>query len=288
MIPPREQWCIQIDVTNACPRRCSNCTRLLAHARGRWDMSPEVFARAVEALVDCPAESPPDRRGRRKVVGMIGGEPLLHARFPELCEIMIAGIRETRHRGLWTGMQYGRHPFRVAVDRLIGPQPSPIGYLNQNLHDTECYHQPVLVAVEDLVQDERAMWELIDACPLQQEWSSTITPKVFFFCEVAACMDLVFDGPGGLPVTSACWRHDLAVYREQIERWCPRCGVCLPLEGRLDKEQVDDLSQSNLETLRRLGSPRVLAGDYALFDPERYDPSAHRAGWSPLRYLRKE
>ncbi|HUT89296.1 MAG TPA: radical SAM protein [Thermoguttaceae bacterium] len=294
MIPPREQWCIQIDVTNACPRRCSNCTRLLAHARGRWDVSLVDFARAVEALADFPAESTPDRRGRRKVVGIIGGEPLLHPQFAELCEIMIEAVPEMRHRGLWTGLRYDRHPFRAAVERLIGPKPSPAGnrdatggYLNQNLHDKDCFHQPVLVAVQDVVRDEAAMWELIDRCPLQEEWSAAITPKGFFFCEVAGAMDLVFVGPGGLPVTPACWRHDLAAYREQIERWCPRCGVCLPLAGRLDRERVDDVSRSNLETLRRLKSPRILAGDYALFDTEAYDPSTHRPGWTPLEYLRK-
>jgi len=295
MIPPREQWCIQIDVTNACPRRCSNCTRLLAHARKRWDMSVEDFARAVEALEDFPTQSPPDRRGRRKVVGIIGGEPLLHPEFPRLCEIMIEAIPQMRHRGLWTGVRCERHPYRAAVQRLIGPRPSPAatpneraGYLNQNLHDTQCSHQPVLVAVRDVVHDEAAMWEWIDRCPLQQQWSATITPKGFFFCEVAGALDLVFDGPGGLPVTPACWRHDLAEYRGQIERWCPRCGVCLPLEGRLDSEEVDDISRSNLQTLRRLGSPRVLAGMYAAFDAGKYDPEAFREDWAPLRYLGKK
>jgi hypothetical protein len=294
VIPPREQWCIQIDVTNGCTRRCSNCTRLLAHARGRRDMSLADFARAARALADFPAASPPDRRGRRKVVGIIGGEPLLHPRFPELCEIMIEAIPRMRHRGLWTGIRYENHPHRAAAERLIGPRPSPAqnpaetgGYLNQNLHKKACFHQPVLVAVRDVVEEERAMWEWIERCPLQQEWSATITPKGFFFCEVAGALDLVFDGPGGLPVTPACWRHDLGAYREQIERWCPRCGVCLPLAGRSDKERRDDVSRSNLHDLRRLKSPRILAGDYVLFDGEAYDPWTHRPDWAPLRYLRK-
>jgi hypothetical protein len=287
VIPPREQWCIQIDVTNACPRRCANCTRLLAHARARWDMTPDDFARAVDALADFPAESTPDRQGRRKVVGMIGGEPLGHPEFPRLCEIMVRALPEMRHRGLWTGVRYEKHRHRAAVERLIGSGRSRAGYLNQNLHDRECFHQPVLVAVRDVVDDEAAMWRLIDACPLQREWSSAITPKGFFFCEVAAAMDLVFDGPGGLPVNPACWRHDLAEYRSQIERWCPRCGVCLPLEGRRDRDGVDDVSPGNLDALRRLGSPRILAGQYALFDPDRYHPDARRPDWAPLRYLRK-
>ena len=287
MIPPRQQWCIQIDVTNACPRRCSNCTRLLAHARARWDVSLDDFARAVDALRDFPAESTPDRRGRRKVVGMIGGEPLWHPQFDRLCEVMIEAIPEMRYRGLWTGVRYEKHGHRATVERLIGKGPSPVGYLNQNLHDKECFHQPILVAVRDVVEEEAVMWRLIDACPLQQEWSSAITPKGFFFCEVAAAMDLVFDGPGGLPVSPACWRHDLADYRAQIERWCPRCGVCLPLEGRRDNERVDDVSPSNLDALRRLGSPRVRTGQYALFDAEKYHRSKAPSGWTPLRYLRR-
>ena len=286
MIPPREQWCIQIDVTNACPRRCSNCTRLLAHARERWDMSVEGFAGAVEALEDFPTDSPADRRGRRKVIGIIGGEPLLHPQFPELCEIMIEAVPQMQYRGLWTGLRYDEHPFRAAVDRLIGPKSSPIGYLNENLHDKACFHQPVLVAVQDAIRDERAMWEWIDRCPLQEEWSATITPKGFFFCEVAAAMDMIFEGPGGIPVTPGCWRHDLADYRDQIERWCPRCGVCLPLPGRPDHQRVDDLSQSNLQLLRKLGSPRVRKGDYVLFDSSAYQEQRNRAGWQPLRYLR--
>lgn len=258
-------------------------------------MSVDDFGRAVEALADFPADSPPDRRGRRKVVGIIGGEPLLHPRFAELCEIMIEAVPQMRYRGLWTGIRYENHPHRAAVDRLIGPRSSSAetsdesrGYLNQNLHDKACFHQPILVAVRDVVQDEAAMWNWIDACPLPQEWSSAITPKGFFFCEVAAAMDLVFDGPGGLPVTPACWRHDIAWYREQIEQWCPRCGMCLPLEGRLDRDRVDDVSRGNLEALRRLGSPRILAGQYVLLEAEDYDPSTHRPGWAPLRYLRKK
>jgi hypothetical protein len=75
----------------------------------------------------------------------------------------------------------------------------------------------------------------------------------------------------------------LADYREQIERWCPRCGVCLPLVGRPDSERRDDVSPGNLGALEALGSPRVAAGEVVEFDTEKYEPPPD---WEPLRYLR--
>ena len=283
MIPPREQWCIQIDVTNACPRKCSNCTRMLSHARQPFLMTPAVFEQACRALADFPGESPADREGRQKVVGIIGGEPLLHPTFPELLEIFERIFPDPKQPGLWTGLKWKSHRYADLIRRVF---PQPPAYINPNDHSTPCYHQPVLVAVRDMVPDEDEMWRLINACPLQELWSAAITPKGFFFCEVAAAFDMIFDGPGGLPITEGCWMHDLADYRDQIERWCPRCGVCLPLPGRRDNENTDDVTGSNLEELRRLGSPRVSAGECVVFDPKVLALKHPGNDWNPLRYLR--
>lgn len=297
MIPPRQQWCIQIDVTNACGRGCSNCTRLTSHARQPFFMDAPTFERACRALAAFPEESEPDRKGRRKVVGVIGGEPLAHPDFPQLVNLMRRIIPEPSYRGLWTGLHWPSHKHAGAVEHLLGGRPSAtttvapvrrgaMGYLNWNPHvDPPCLHQPVLVAIEEVIRDEQQMWRLIDRCPLQEDWSATITPKGFFFCEVAGAMDMIFGGPGGLPITPGCWCHDLADYRDQIERWCPRCGVCLPLVGRLDREGMDDVTEANLEALRQVGSPRALAGDVVLYDAGRL---ADRNGWQPLRYMRGE
>jgi len=292
MIPPRKQWCIQIDVTNACPRRCANCTRLCAHAREPFTMDRATFETAARALAAFPTDSPPDPSGRRKLVGLIGGEPLLHPQFPELVTILRAAVPERSHRGLWTGLDFRQHRHRDSIDRLLGPRPTVDvapqprgagGYLNQNLHhpNTPSRHQPVLVAIQDVVRDEAAMWRLIEQCPLQRAWSASITPKGFFFCEVAGALDTIFEGPGGLPITPGCWRHDLADYRQQIERWCPRCGICLPLVPRVDGEARDDVSASNLQALIRLKSPRVLRGEFVEFDASRWEPPEN---WEPLRY----
>ena len=289
MIPPRKQWCIQIDVTNACTRACSNCTRMTAHAREPFFMDRACFERACDALATFPTESDPDPFGRRKVVGIIGGEPLLHPEFGVLVTIMRRFLPNAAFRGLWTGVNWPLHRHADDVHRLLGGWSTSVspgesgGYLNWNMHLPACIHQPVLVAIQDVVHDDARMWELINRCPLQEQWSATITPKGFFFCEVAGAMDMVFDGPGGLPVTPGCWRHDLAEYRGQIEQWCPRCGVCLPLTGRRDDEQQDDVSESNARTLRHLGSPRVLEGAIVPFSAERWEPPRD---WEPLRYKR--
>jgi len=281
MIPPREQWCIQIDVTNACVRACSNCTRMIGHARETWFMPVDAFAAAVNALARFPADSPPDRLRRQKVVGMIGGEPLLHPEFPELCRLMAEAIPDPCQRGLWTGLNWRSHRHAAIIDRTF---PRPPAYINPNDHTGLVCHHPVLVAARDVLPAED-LWPAIERCELQEKWSASITPKGFFFCEVAGAFDTVFDGPGGMAVTPDCWTLDLDAYRQQIALWCPRCGICVPgLPKRRDSESRDDISQSNLATLQLLGSPRVAEGRYRLFEPCEYEPPDRAE--SPIHYLK--
>jgi len=275
MIPPREQWCIEVDVTSACQRRCSNCLRLsVAHRPEPWHMSVEQYAAALDAAAGF-VKQPSDKKRRRRHIGMIGGEPLLHPKFLELCQVLEQKIPR-EHRAIFTGVKLDSHPFGAIVRRVFS-------YVNENLHNTNCFHQPVLVAPVDVVPDEAERREYISKCLLQEEWSSTFTPKGFFFCEVAGAFDAAFDGPGGMSVEPECWKHDLDHYNEQIERWCHRCGVCLPLPGRLDSEHVDDVSPTNLQALKDINSPRVARGQYAEVDESML---RSRAGWKPFAYLR--
>jgi len=281
MIDTAQQWCQQIDVTNLCPRRCSNCTRMLTHARNGWAMDPDTFRQAVAALADFPEQSPPDLYNRHKVIGLIGGEPLLHPQFPNLCRIFAELVPDRARRGLWTSADLDGHPYQ----QLIG---ETFGYLNHNPHQQQVVHQPILVAVRELVEDPADMWRLIEDCWLQKMWSGAITPKGYFYCEVAAAFDAIFDGPGGLPIEPGCWARPLDDHRELIERWCIRCGACVPLEGRDDWQQRDDISPGNLEELKRLRSPRVRRGEVVLFDAAGWCAEANRPGWNPQRYLRGE
>ena len=133
MIPPRQQWAIQIEATNACTRRCANCTRLVPHVREPYFMDLDTFTRAVDALADFPTQSDPDGIGRDwvnrdgKIIGIMGGEPLLHPRFADLVGIMANRIPK-QNRGLWTGLPLTGHRH----ERLIHES---FRYINHNLHD---------------------------------------------------------------------------------------------------------------------------------------------------------
>jgi len=289
LISPRQQWAIQIDVTNTCPRRCSNCTRLIAHQLDsrHWFMPHDRFRQAVLAVRDFLTDSQPDAHGRPKLIGVIGGEPLLHPGFDALCRILADLVPDKEARGLWTGLPresraYQR--FALLIDATFG-------YVNRNYHDPaamareglpagDCYHQPVLAAARELAPNRAAMWRWIEGCWLNRLWASAVTPKGFFFCEVAAALDAVFEGPGGLPVAPGCWDWPLEGYAEQIERWCPRCGVCVPLPGRLDRDEIDDVTPGALLELCQLGSPRALGGRCRLVT------AAGCADWKPEHYLR--
>lgn len=283
MIPPRQHWAIQAETTNACPRSCSNCTRSLPHARKRFFVSPDEFRTMLNAvrlfITDSdPHPNDPTRNYGKKLIGMMGGEPTIHPKFAELCEIMREVIPGRDHRGLWSGWRPGMEKYADVIAETFGPAS------NYNFHEPPSQHQPILVAIRELIPDEATMWDYIDRCWLQVTWSSSVTPKGFFFCEVAAALDEIFDGPGGLPLEPNCWKYDLSAYRDQIERWCPLCGCAAPLPGRLDNQNVDDISPGNLAILKEKQSPRVLAGDYRVFDCAGYDPSNPQNSQAPAIY----
>ena len=307
MIPPRLQWCHQICVTSVCwpkaasgqPSACSNCTRLLGHESKRYVMTPEQFELCLRVARDFVFDSPPCPKGRQnKVIGIFGGEPLMSPHFPTYVDIA-CDLLPARHRGLWTSFDWPnyRNPkwgdAAPLVRRLLGRRNGrPIGYLNWNMHEVGnvCEHHPVLVSISDVVQDERRRWELISECWLNRDWSAAYAldhagEAKFYFCEIASSFDRVMRLGTGLPVLSGVWNGDLSFvpddhgvlrpvgpYAAQILASCSRCGQALPVKrGRRDLDNVDDISPSNLTTLRELGSPMVARGDYADFDPALYE-----------------
>ena len=314
MLPPQEQWCHQISVTSACwPKpACSNCTRLLGHESKRYFMTPDQFEQCVKVAAPFVRHSRPDRgnqvnrndpglRSRKKVIGIFGGEPLMHPKFPDLVDILCRYV-PLPNRGLWTSYDWVNGTSKVwgkyadQVRRLLGPRPTGDvfdphnGYVNWNMHEEKqkCEHAPVLTAACDMIPDKRKMWDVIANCWVQTEWSAAYAlnahnePK-FYFCEIASAFDRVFDLGTGLDVEPGVWSHHLwfdydgegilqpyGPYAKQILSTCFRCGAALKLPGRRDLEMVDDVSRTNMTDLVQIGSPMVNKGQISLVDDGYY------------------
>ena len=78
MRSPKDMHIICIDVTNKCDLACSNYTRLLENQDAYWDMTPENFRLALKSL-----------KGYGGIIAMIGGNPCMHPKFDELCQIFV-------------------------------------------------------------------------------------------------------------------------------------------------------------------------------------------------------
>lgn len=271
MVDPKNQWCLQVDVTNVCPRECSNCTRLVGHTN-EWHMEPELFAKCIEAAKEFPTSNAASHTPY-KLVGIIGGEPLCHPEFEKLVEIMEAAVPYD-NRGLWTGLGWRTTRYAALIERVF-----PAHGIHCNDHDTPSVHTPVLVAVDDVVFDAHERQSLINNCWLQERWASGFTPGGFFCCEVMGHLAAAFNEPKGLPIDPGCWQRPLSDFQGLIDKWCHKCGVPLMLKGRLAGECIDDISQSNLDGLQ--ASPRIQAGKF-----ERFDPSSSEATSVPWRYRR--
>jgi hypothetical protein len=267
MINIREMKIIQIDVTNICDRSCANCTRFCGHYRPEknYFMDVDYYEKAVISLKDFPG-----------VIGMIGGEPTLHPRFKDLCEILDYHIKEKWRKGLWSNKGGKFRENKKLIYRTFG-------HFNLNDHvSDDISHTPILVASEDMIRDgtitEDEWRKYTASCWVQTTWSATITPKGAFFCEVAGMLDYLFDGNNGWDIEKEpdWWKKQIPEYSAQIEWACRKCGCQLPLRPKRSSEGIDDVSPSNLDRLIATGSPKIKQGKYLLFS-EGLDHSQFRS-----------
>ena len=271
MKAPKDQRTIQIDVTNACVRGCANGTRFCGLHKKPFFMDYDYFCKAVDTLVDHPG-----------LIGIMGGEPTLHPKFKEMCEYLHSkvdpeirvkeGSRKyptdsfiemqrrfeldeyeiheyadgprpiIRGAGLWTSMT------RLYQKNLEVIQDT-FNFQNLNDHNNVSFHQPVLIIRKDMGIDDNTWEKLKNQCWINQEWSGSVTPKGCFFCEVAGALDILYDGPGGLPLEEGWWKKDINAYKDQFH-WCELCGVPLKTFARDAREEVSDISKTNYELLK--------------------------------------
>lgn len=282
MRSPADMGTIQIDITNACNMRCSNCTRFCGNHERVFFMDFDTFKRAVDSL-----------DGFDGITGIIGGEPTLHPEFERFAGYLqekfgepsgyesllypqkdfIHGIRqrefasERMHKdaegmnfmkkygtGLWSNMSETYQKYYEVIQDTFSVQ-----YLNDHLNPS--YHQPGLFSRKDLGISDAEWFALRDKCWIQNTWSATITPKGAFFCEIAGALDMLFDGPGGWKVEPGWWKRKPEDFADQLH-WCELCGFAL--EGRTftrdAQEEIDDVSPSVYEMLKKTGSPKLKSG----------------------------
>lgn len=281
MQPISKAWFCQIELTNICAKACVYCTRFVHHVRKdqQFFMSISELETALESLDGWPNR-----------IGIIGGEPTLHPEFGAVCETLRRYFPADK-LGLWTsgGKRFEQH------SEIILETFGYISYNEHNQHQQDiCKHQPLTVALRDVVEDKATRRALIDQCWVQEKWCPSISPKGAFFCEVACSLDMVLDGPGGWPTEKGWWKKAPGEFEDQIERYCDSCGMCVPLEReaavdlhaigrRLVKEKI---SPSLLEEFRNLNlrnvsdrSVEVFGRNLSAAEMEQIQPD-----WTPYNY----
>lgn len=217
MQPIANAWLCQIDITSKCFMSCAYCSRYNRHLRAdqRYDMNLEILEQALLSLKDWPTR-----------LGIIGGEPMMHSQFQECCALIQKIIPREKIELMTSG---GKNWFKY--QELA---KKTFSFISRNEHTAEqkrlCRHQRLTVAVKDVVKDEAYMNELIDDCWVQRSWCPTISPKGAFFCEIAAAQDFLWDGPGGYEIEPNWWKRIPEQFKDQRDRYCPNCGMCVPME----------------------------------------------------------
>ena len=281
MRAPRNMHIICVDVTNKCDLACSNCTRLLENQDEFWDMTPDNFRLALQSLKDYHG-----------IIAMIGGNPCMHPKFKELCQIFVEEIPNKMQRGLWTNnffkhrelceetfgtFNLNSHGIPRAEGKLIEMHKSVSskGALSW-LYAGTSNHSPILTAVKDLYP-ESEMWQKITECDINREWSASIVQNKgklrAYFCEVAASFDLSRGTDNGHEVVAGWWKRHIQDYAEQIKKFCPGCGVPAKEKAHKDIENVDTFTETN----RDLAEKSIKSGRAViLLNPAEKNPEKKR------------
>lgn len=264
-----DTWLIQIEITNVCHVGCANCTRFLGHHKRGYFMSLEEIEKAIDSLEDFKGG-----------IGIMGGEPTMHPKFKEICKLL-QRKKVTERCAIWTsGYKWEEYK------KMIGKTFKKGVYYNDH-KDFRQKHQPILVGINEVVEDKKIREKLIDKCWVQEYWSPSINPKGGFFCEIAAAMDILFQGPGGYKIEPGWWNKNPEQFKDQIKRYCQKCGGALPLNCPSNKEASDLVSPKNYRLLKKLGSPKVLNNRVEIFDKKmsKEEILALLKSWKPWNYL---
>ncbi len=269
MVPVREKNIIQVEVTNACVNECTNCSRFVGHYRQPYFMALTQVEKSIDSLSDfCGG------------IGIMGGEPLLHPEFTEICNFMGEKVPPDRRYLYTTGYNWDK--YRRLVKKTFGRHV----FFN-NHSDTTQKHHPMLLGIQDVIADSGKVKRLLEDCWVERRWSASINPKGCFFCEIAAAMDVLFDGPGGHPIERDWWRKDPEDFIDQRERYCYRCGACVPFKAVRLEDSKDVVSIGNYRELVAVDSPKLrktgLPVIYEILSEQQIEAFAE--SWQPWNHL---
>lgn len=299
MRSPAEMQTIQIELTSACVLKCSNCTRFSGTHQHPFFLSDEEFRAAIDSLVGYSQQP-------HAMVGFMGGDPILHPKFVEFCKYASSKIAREK-LGLWS--TFPDAPKYRAYAPVICETFGNI-LLNDHSRD-DILHAPVLMASEEYfrkeceecdgtgtdelhdaecltcngqgtVTDDLNLFAAVEHCWIQESWSASINPKGAWFCEVAAALSDLFDGPEGWRVEPDWWKRTPKDFAAQMDWACRKCGAALPIERtRNSQDPRDDVSPGNLERLKTIKSKKVARGEFNVRDQFVFDKKLIEGGTYP-------
>lgn len=278
----RPGWLVlQIMITRACSESCFHCTQGSNLAGKPVMMTVEEFETAVKSLAGFPG-----------TIGVFGGQPTLHPKFPEICEVMRAHVPYL-NRGLWTNDLNGRgkvaritfnparsnlntHMNRAAYEEIARDWPEALKARPDHTTagvEKDSTHSSPWVAIQDVIPDEAERWRLIGRCSVNQNWSAAIGVVSgrglrAYFCEVAyaqAALHAGADDSGDWPdlgheVTPGWWKQPLAAFEPQIRLHCHACGLAMNRPGQL---AIGGEREEFSETHRAIARPKVKGREVA-------------------------
>jgi len=291
MRSPANMKIIQIDITNACTHNCANCTRFCGLHQKPFFMDYDTFIQAVDSM-----------KGYSGIVGIMGGEPTLHPEFDKFLDYYQQHIPESRprtfctyplpnfrdwvsraiyqrgrHRGLWSSLGPGYYRHFEKIQDVF-----PYQVLNDHQHIDQ--HQALLIPRKELGIPDEEWYPMRDHCWIQNLWSASITPKGAFFCEIAAALDMLFDGPGGWPIEPGWWKRKPEDFKEQL-RWCEFCSAALKVPSLPASSQTDLISPQMLEKLEKIGGWKIKSKHYTLYDCSQYNSCDKGHKYIPTWFL---
>jgi len=251
---PNEMEIIDIDITNRCLHKCSNCTRMCGIDKDIRDMSLQQIDNALYSL-----------RNHKKLAGIIGGEPTMHPQFLEVCKIVNKyrpGIQKYPHQfceivnyqrevvnqfdkfiygkcGLWTtGEKSYKNNYEAIMDTFQ--------YQTVNQHKHAGKHLTIFACRKDFnISDED--WIIMrNNCWINQTWSATINIHGAYFCEVAAVIDKYLNKGDNAWEVSEDWiyvKFEDEKFQNQL-KLCEMCGACLPLPEVVAKDEMYTVSKT--------------------------------------------